>query len=386
MALATPSHSGSPNADPKSPPKKPSWFYRHVVLGSVAFVNVPFWSMGLCLGAYGVLFVNATPRFKTLLGMYLLYGCFDPSPTWGGYPWMPYSWIEWLRNATFLRLFAQYFPVSLVMADPNDTAADTSQANSPDTTTKQSSSALQSTASTSSLSSSTSFSPDQSYIFLYHPHGVIGLGACTSLITNACGFDTLQIRRRAATLNACFLVPFYREWMLSLGVVSANKSTLKGILLRKHQNHHGDNNHARESVILLPGGAMEALYAQLGRFRLYLQRRKGFCKLAMETGAALVPVVGFGENQAFCTILPPKDSWLATFQHVFTKICTFSLPLLASPWPQPHPIHVVVGQPLRPQPGMTVDEFHVAYLDALTQLYNREKAHYGHADIPLEIL
>lgn len=39
-----------------------------------------------------------------------------------------------------------------------------------------------------------------------------------------------------------------------------------------------------QAVVIVIGGASEAVDAQPGRFNLTLQRRKGFIKLAMKTG------------------------------------------------------------------------------------------------------
>ena len=36
-----------------------------------------------------------------------------------------------------------------------------------------------------------------------------------------------------------------------------------------------------------------------GTFNVVLGRRKGFVRLALQTGASLVPVVSFGENDMF---------------------------------------------------------------------------------------
>ena len=49
------------------------------------------------------------------------------------------------------------------------------------------------------------------------------------------------------------------------------------------------------SVALIPGGWAEARYARTNK--LLLSKRLGFVKLAMETGAALVPVLGMGEER-----------------------------------------------------------------------------------------
>lgn len=47
-------------------------------------------------------------------------------------------------------------------------------------------------------------------------------------------------------------------------------------------------------ITIVVGGARESLDAQPHSLRLVLKRRKGFVKLAIRTGADLVPVLSFG--------------------------------------------------------------------------------------------
>ena len=42
-----------------------------------------------------------------------------------------------------------------------------------------------------------------------------------------------------------------------------------------------------------------------GTFNLVLGRRKGFVRLALQTGSSLVPIVSFGENDMFQARSPP---------------------------------------------------------------------------------
>jgi len=47
------------------------------------------------------------------------------------------------------------------------------------------------------------------------------------------------------------------------------------------------------------GGANEAMDAVPGLHKLTLKNRKGFVKIALKTGADLVPIYAFGENELF---------------------------------------------------------------------------------------
>lgn len=50
---------------------------------------------------------------------------------------------------------------------------------------------------------------------------------------------------------------------------------------------------------MFSGGAEEALDAHPGSHIITLNKRKGFVKTALQTGAQLVPMYCFGENELF---------------------------------------------------------------------------------------
>lgn len=66
--------------------------------------------------------------------------------------------------------------------------------------------------------------------------------------------------------------------------------------------------------MLAIGGATESLYASPGTMDLVLHRRKGFVRVALQTGASLVPVINFGENEVYSTIRGNPSSGLRNFQ------------------------------------------------------------------------
>lgn len=82
--------------------------------------------------------------------------------------------------------------------------------------------------------------------------------------------------------------------MLAVGFISANKATLKSTL------------ESGKSIVLVAGGAAEALKAEPDTMKLYLQKRKGFVRLALETSKPLIPCIGFGENEIFHTLVTTK--------------------------------------------------------------------------------
>jgi len=270
--------------------------------------------------------------------------------------------------------------------------------------------------------------PHRSYIFAYHPHGVISMGANLALSTDGCNFTKVfpgvsqeemwnlhvpsprfssasfswdsppilrntytskikKIQRSGVTLNVGFYVPFYRHWMLWLGYCSANRDTLKGRL------EHG------ESIVLIPGGAVEALYSYPQSFCLSLSKRMGFLKLAQETDATIVPVLGFGENDLFDPLRPPEikhmkeqsSSTTSTtliwrIQQYLYKHLTFSTPIWFHFFPKNHvPLTVVVGAPVAFPDDSTLEERHSIYLKEIQQLYQDHQNQYGYENVPLTL-
>ena len=76
------------------------------------------------------------------------------------------------------------------------------------------------------------------------------------------------------------------------------------------------------------GGATESLnVGGKDKVKLYLIRRKGFIKLALQHGRDLVPVFGFGENEIYDQVDNPKGSRIRKFQEWLKDVTTFTLPL-----------------------------------------------------------
>jgi hypothetical protein len=113
------------------------------------------------------------------------------------------------------------------------------------------------------------------YIFAMEPHGTMPVAM--SVIFNPYS-GKLPPSLPAASLHplassACFYVPFVRHLWWWLGIRPVSRTVMSELLARGH------------SVCLNPGGVVECLRMQPGREMVYLRQRRGFIKLAMETGA-----------------------------------------------------------------------------------------------------
>jgi len=187
--------------------------------------------------------------------------------------------------------------------------------------------------------------PSSKYIIGYHPHGVLSVGGFLAFGTDALGFRELfpGINPRILSLNINFRAPFLREYLLLHGVCSVSRHAITNLL------------HLGHTVVIVLGGGSESLLARPGRYDLVLSRRRGFIKVALETGAALVPCIGFGEPEMFRTINQlPDESPIRRFQVKLEKMLGFTLPFAFGvgvflPYglvPYPVPLNVVMGAPI----------------------------------------
>merc|ERR1719411_1360639 len=144
-----------------------------------------------------------------------------------------------------------------------------------------------------------------------------------------------------------------------------------------------------KALTLVLGGAKESLDAHPGMTTLTLKNRKGFVKIALQTGASLVPCFAFGENELYDQADNPRGSKLRSFQNKLQQTFGFALPLTYGRgifqygfglMPHRHPIRVVVGHPIDlpqvPREKITkemLDKYHKMYMDEITSIYDLNK-------------
>jgi len=301
------------------------------------FVSCSFLSLGLCF-----ILIRSTGWPLYLFLIYLAYMfLFQEFQFTGGMP------MTFIRTAFIWRWFCEYFPIEVVKTADLD--------------------------------------PKENYLFGYHPHGIIGMGAFGTFATECTTFPKLfpGIKPRLLTLDVNFRIPFYSFYLALLGLCSAGKRSCLHILTKL-----GPGN----SIVLVLGGAKESLDAHPGIFDLTIKHRKGFVKVALRAGAHLVPCFGFGENEIYDQVENPRGSSLRKWQNWAQKILGFALPLVKGEGffikygllPYPKPIRVVIGRPI-PVPKTDeekitqalIDEYHEKYLKGLVEIYNNNKMVYA---------
>lgn len=310
------------------------------------------------------------------------------------------------------------------------------------------------------------------YIFGYHPHGVISMGVmglfATNIIRNEPFVPPFKFLKPLfhdpsketrlfpglgyifpLTLTTQFTVPFFRDYLLSMGLTSASARNIKSII------NNGDN-----SVCIVVGGAQESLLndvvgshrrismgynevrepddvndpAYSKQIRLVLHKRKGFVKLAIELGnVSLVPVFAFGEADIYKLSKPQPGSFGYKFQQWMKKTFQFTLPFFSARGiffydfgfiPFRTPINIVTGHPIYVPPGLLqdqaesspitrpklssftsllklsrartharrqvpqdiLDHYHRLYVEELRRVYEENKERFGYGDVELKII
>ncbi|XP_068926973.1 2-acylglycerol O-acyltransferase 2-like isoform X2 [Petaurus breviceps papuanus] len=171
-----------------------------------------------------------------------------------------------------------------------------------------------------SLVKTAELDPTQNYIAGFHPHGVLSVGAFTNFCTEGTNFSSMfaGIRSHLMMLTFWLQLPVFRDIIMRVGLVSSDKECVSHLMSKKE----GGN-----LLVITVGGAKETLDAHPGDYTLLLKNRKGFVKLALIHGAALVPIFSFGENEIFEQLDNPQGSWLRSIQDRLQKVMGFPLPL-----------------------------------------------------------
>lgn len=200
------------------------------------------------------------------------------------------------------------------------------------------------------------------------------------------------IRAKVLTLGYHMVWPIYREFVLGVGMASASARSLTTLLTQSNDKDHPSNNdgYTANAAVLVVGGAQEALNARPGNYKLVLKERKGFVKIALRTGAPLVPAFCFGELELYDQVASEPGSKMRKLQDGFKRI-TGVAPVMANGRgifqysfgivPRRNKLTTVIGAPIisEKRESPTVEEIealHAKFCDALIKLFETHKHKY----------
>ncbi|KAH7444031.1 hypothetical protein KP509_02G061300 [Ceratopteris richardii] len=214
----------------------------------------------------------------------------------------------------------------------------------------------------------------RNFIFAVEPHSVLPIGILG--LCNFTGFLPVQ-KLKAFASSAIFYTPILRHVWSWLGLMPASRSLVIRTLNKGF------------SCVLIPGGVREMLYLEHDREVVYLKRRLGFIRLAIEMGTPLVPCFIFGQGRVY-NWWKPKGVVYDQLSRALRFAPLIFWGMFGSPIPFPHPLYVVVGKPIElkqnPQPTEEeVLEVRDMFISAMQELYERHKVDAGYTSVPLYV-
>lgn len=202
--------------------------------------------------------------------------------------------------------------------------------------------------------------PNSKTMFAVGPHGVLTQGWCR--------FNTSTIFTKSdityLIAEALFYFPFCRDFMVWGSGAPCTAPVFKKLMPT------GAN------IALLPGGFEEATLYKRGVHRLYIKKRQGFIKYALQYGYAIRAGYVFGEEETYWTIKiwPKLMLWLNKFK---IPGVVFVGKFFFLPNPDLN-LYVVIGKPVQlphiENPTKEdVDKYHALYIETMKALFNKYK-------------
>lgn len=200
------------------------------------------------------------------------------------------------------------------------------------------------------------------------------------------------IRSKLVTLNVNLNFPFYRELLLSWGMSNTSAENINYLLSQPTEPvaKVNDDGFTSNGVFLMFGGAHEAFYCAPNTYKIFLNQRKGFVRIAIQNGVGLVPTITFGDTDIYDTTQNESGSILRKLQELVKKYTTISPVMFNGRGlfqqyfgiiPKRRPLTVVTGAPIflekNPTPTQErIDEIHSLFREKLLELFETHKSKY----------
>ncbi|XP_072032971.1 diacylglycerol O-acyltransferase 2-like [Amphiura filiformis] len=202
--------------------------------------------------------------------------------------------------------------------------------------------------------------------------------------TEATGFSTKfpGIKPYLLGLNGFFKFPIVSDVIMLSGLCAASRESFDWILGKTGPG---------SAVVIVAGGGVEVLEAIPKHYALYLSRRKGFIRKALQHGAHLVPVYSFGETDVYDQHPYEEDGLIRWLQVRVNKIVGYPPAMFhgrgvfnynAGILPYRRSIDTVVGEPIPVERNSDpsaedINQLHEKYVKALVALFDEHKTEFG---------
>ena len=196
-----------------------------------------------------------------------------------------------------------------------------------------------------------------------HPHGVFSMAAlCAAVQWSQTWWS--PAKTPTAVASAILQIPLLKHVVGTLGITSASSGPLVKALSSSTSSSHG--------VILYPGGTSELFLADPDHERLYLLQRKGFIRIALMQGAALVPGYLFGNTRVLKLLQWPVLRYISRKTGV---ALTYLYGRFWLPMPLPAQCMTVLGKPIllpriEAPTAEQVDHWHGVYVGEVRRIFD----------------
>lgn len=209
------------------------------------------------------------------------------------------------------------------------------------------------------LCKETDLDPNENYIMGFHPHSLQGIGAFSTFATDNSNFSKnfpdLNFHLMVSSSN--FKIPFYREILLLFGYCEFHQETA--------QHHFSEG----KGTVLIADDKNLVQHPLHGN-----SDRKEMVRMALQSGASLVPVINLGESDLYNH---KKDKKLLDEKqdgNMITSLTKALINYLLTYLPRRQPICIVFGHPINvPKVDQineeVVDEYYKMYTEELTNIY-----------------
>lgn len=190
----------------------------------------------------------------------------------------------------------------------------------------------------------------------------------------------------ALITGAAFQIPFMKQVFTWVGANPVDKRTFRSRLQQE------------KSLSFCPGGVQEVIYMDDQRnndtITLFLMKRKGFIKLALENGSPIVPVFSFHLDGSYGYYIPKgKIVTILARMIGFVPMIFWGRFLIPFGIPYPKQISVVFGKAID-VPKLNVeditneiiDKYHGMFISEMMALFERHKHNEGYGDKTLKII
>ncbi|KAJ7547421.1 hypothetical protein O6H91_04G003300 [Diphasiastrum complanatum] len=216
---------------------------------------------------------------------------------------------------------------------------------------------------------------NRSYVVVLEPHSILPLGVLAFLEYS----DLFPLKKvRVLVTSTALGTPVLRHIWTWMGAMPASGEAFRKLLC------------SGISGVIVPGGVQECLYMQRNREVVYLKKRFGFVRIAIQEGSPLVPVFVFGQTKIYDYVKPKGSKWYNQLSRIIGFAPLWMWGEYGTIIPYRRPMYVAVGKPIEVNqieaPSREeIGGVHAIYLKALEELFERHKEAAGYKDTQLDI-